>query len=196
VTSRAAADLFESVQAAASSVPVRTEIVMTPAPGPAKLAPHAMALTAAVEVQGDQIADGRLVLLHDPAGQEAWEGRWRIVLFASADLEQGFDDDPVLIEMGWRWLEEALHERGLAVAAFGGTVTRTTSRSFGELQDRAPAGELEIRASWTPLVAAADAERTIAAHVSAWLDLLALITALEPEATHGVSRLPDRRVRG
>lgn len=191
VTSTAA--LFDSVKAAASSVPVRTEIVMTPAPGPGKLAPYAMALTAGVEVHGEPIADGRLVVLHDPAGQESWEGQWRIVLFASADLEQGLQDDPVLMEMGWRWLEEALADRGLRVTAFGGTVTRTTSCSFGELAERPPAGDLEIRASWTPELRDDDPVQVIAAHVAAWLDLLALITALEPEPVQGVSRLYDRR---
>jgi hypothetical protein len=185
--------LFDAVRSAASSVPVRTEIVLTPAPGPAKLAPFAMALTATVEVAQEEIADGRIVILHDPAGQAAWEGRWRIVLFASADLESGLDDDPVLIEMGWRWLEEALAEHELAVAAFGGTVTRTTSRAFGELQDRAPSGELEIRASLTPILRPGQEPQVVAAHVSAWLDLLALITALEPEPTSGVSRISDRR---
>ena len=116
-------------------------------------------------------------------------------MFASAELDPGMTEDPVLIDMGWTWLQEALGERDLAIAAFGGTVTRTTSQSFGSLEGRPATGELEIRSSWTPVVSAphpqlsgAGAEAVIPEHAAAWLDLLALITSLEAPA-EGVTRL-------
>ena len=79
------------------------------------------------------------------------------------------------------------------------TVTRTVSQSFGTLSDRPASAELEIRASYTPAVDAPHPllpRPTVGAiireHVSAWLELLALITALEPVAD-GVTRLERRR---
>jgi hypothetical protein len=107
--------------------------------------------------------------------------------------------DPVVVDIGWTWLQESLGERDLAVGAFGGTVTRTASQSFGVLADRPATGELEIRASWTPVVEAphprlADGGTAVVVreHVAAWLDLLALMAGLEPYAD-GVARLERRR---
>ena len=195
----AASARFGAVATALARIETRPEISVRAAPGPAKLAPHALALTAEVQVAGRQIADGRLVILHDPAGQEAWNGTWRVVMFASADLDEEMAGDPVLNEIGWSWLQEALGERDLAVGVFGGTVTRTESASFGVLDDRGPAGELAIRASWTPVVDAPHpslADPTTAAiiveHVLAWLSLLELVTSLEP-APEGIVRLDRRR---
>lgn len=196
---RASSADFEAVADELSRMSTRSEIAVRAAPGPTKLAPYALALNAEVALHGRQIADGRLVILHDPAGQEAWNGTWRLVLFASAELDEGMAGDPVLNDMGWTWLQEALGERDLAVSAFGGTVTRTDSASYGALADRPPTGELEIRASWTAVVQAphprlsgSATPAVIAEHVRAWLDLLALITSLEP-LPDGVLRLDRRR---
>ena len=68
----------------------------------------------------------------------------------------------MLTEVGWAWLVEALDDRGAAFRAESGTVTRTASESFGAISDRAPSGDVEIRASWTPTtpdVGAAPARR-------------------------------------
>lgn len=196
---RASSAEFEALAAELSQISTRPEIAVRGAPGPTKLAPFALALNAEVSVGGRQISDGRLVILHDPAGQEAWNGTWRLVLFASAELDEGMVGDPVLNDVGWTWLQEALGERDLAVSAFGGTVTRTDSVSFGTLAERPPTGELEIRASWTAVVGAPHPRigrrgtaAIIAEHVRAWLDLLALITSLEP-LPDGVARLDRRR---
>ncbi len=189
---------FDAVAAELATLTTRPEIGVRATPGPAKLAPFALALQAAVTVGSQDIGDGRLVVLHDPAGQESWNGTWRVVLFASAELDEAMAEDPVLLDMGWTWLQEALGERDLAVGSFGGTVTRTASQSFGLLDDRPATGELEIRASWTPVVDAPHPRlRTpttaaiIREHVAAWLDLMELITSLEPY-TDGVPRLGRR----
>ena len=51
---------------------LRPQVEVEPTPAPQRLAPYAYALEAVV-VDGDQeLADGRLVLLHDPAGHDAW----------------------------------------------------------------------------------------------------------------------------
>ena len=149
---RNGSETFAALQAELQTIRTRPEITVKSGPSPAKLAPHAISLNATVEVAGQPMADGRLVILHDPAGQESWQGTWRIILMASADVDTSTGEDPVLIDMGWTWLQEALGERELAVGSFGGTVTRTASRSYGILDDRPATADLQIRASWTPAV--------------------------------------------
>ena len=66
------------------AITVRNEIVLEEVPAPQKLAPHAIALTADVDID---VATGRFVLLHDPVGQEGWSGEYRCVTFARAAIE-------------------------------------------------------------------------------------------------------------
>lgn len=191
--------LFDAVTGEIATLRFRPEIAVSASVGSTKLAPYSLTMNATVTTGGRQVADGRLVLLHDPAGQESWGGDWRLVLFASAELEDAMTDDPVLVDMGWEWLQEALGERDLALGAFGGTVTRTAAKSFGTLVDNPRTGDLEIRASWTPMIKAphprlrpATIPVILREHVAAWLDLLELITSLEP-AIEGVAVLRPRR---
>ena len=155
---------------------LRPEVRVTEVPAPQRIAPYAVALTAEVATAGsdEELASGRFVLLHDPDGQEPWGGTFRIVSFVRASVEMEMATDPVLTEVAWSWLIEALDDRGATWAAPSGTVTRTASQSFGSLQDRPPVGEVEIRASWTPLDAATGA------HLQAWADLLAHLAGLPP----------------
>ena len=48
------------------------------------------------------------MLLHDPDGHEPWEGTFRVVTFVRAELEPEIGADPMLAEVGWSWLMEAL----------------------------------------------------------------------------------------
>ena len=52
---------------------------------------------------------------------------------------------------GWSWLTDSLSDRGAEHTAAGGTVTRTVSCRFGQIEDADEASEVEVRASWTPL---------------------------------------------
>ena len=36
---------------------------------------------------GNEVASGRLILLHDPAGHEAWEGTLRLVTYVTAEVD-------------------------------------------------------------------------------------------------------------
>ena len=96
----------------------RAELSFRETAGPTKLAPRSLAMLASVKVPSsgsadgegaaDEIAVGRLVLLHDPAGQAAWDGTFRIAVFARADLDPEMGADPMLPEVTWSWLEESL----------------------------------------------------------------------------------------
>ena len=48
-------------------------------PAPQRIAPYAAALSADVTVDGIDVGTGRLILLHDPAGNDAWDGTFRCV---------------------------------------------------------------------------------------------------------------------
>ncbi|MGH8869360.1 MAG: DUF3000 domain-containing protein [Actinomycetes bacterium] len=166
---------------------VRPEVRLESAPAPQRLAPFAAAFTGEVPGPDDRdIATGRLVLLHDPDGVEAWAGRFRLVVYVRADVEPEVASDPLLPGVGWDWLGEALDRHGAAHLALGGTVTRVGSESFGSLAENPPGAELEIRASWTP--ASAD----MAPHMAAWCELLCSAAGLPPLPT-GVVTIQRRR---
>ncbi len=168
---------------------LRPEIRLTEVPAPQRIAPHAVALTADVidpRDADDELASGRFVLLHDPSAPEPWGGEWRAVTFARAELEAEFAVEPLLGEVGWSWLTDALEARGVPFAAEAGTVTRVVSESFGGLSDRPASVEMELRASWTPL------GPEVGDHLLAWSDLLCTIAGLPP-LPEGVVALPGPR---
>ena len=148
-----------------------------------------MALTAEVVASAsddEELASGRFVLLHDPSSPQPWEGEWRAVTFARAELEPEVAGDPMLGGVGWSWLIEALESRGVDYGAEAGTVTRVVSESFAGLADREPTVEMEVRASWTPHGS------DLGAHLLAWSDLLCTIAGLPP-LPDGVVALPGQR---
>ena len=153
----------------------RPELSVEESPAPQRLAPHAVALTAEFVEGDEELASGRLVLLHDPDGVESWGGDFRVVTFVKAVLEPDLAADPLLTGVAWTWLQEALEPAGPR-AALGGTVTRVMSESFGTIGERDVSGQVEIRASWTPLCAPAE----IGAEAEAWAALLAQAAGLLP----------------
>ena len=148
-------------------------------PAPRRLAPHAVAYAAEVLRDGDEIATGRFVVLHDPAGQDGWRGDTRVVAFVSADVDAEMAADPALAEVGWSWLQDSLAERGAPYTAAGGTVTRTASLTFGLVEDPTETNEVEVRASWSPLHAP-DGSLDLGVHLRAWCDLLTMTAGLPP----------------
>jgi hypothetical protein len=202
-------DAFARAVASLRPVRLRPEIRLAEAPAPSRLAPFAIALTgdiaenfATLGVPGprsedvDDIATGRFVVLHDPAGQEAWQGTTRIVAYVRAELEQEMAADPFLAAVGWTWLTEALSRRvGLDGArAVGGTVTRVSSESYGAMSGRPPLAHIELRASWTPSIGDEEgASNDLGPHLQAWAEVLASAAGLPP-LPPGVAALPSRRL--
>jgi hypothetical protein len=177
---------FRSALASLRRLRVRPEVTLEETPAPQRLAPYSVALSADVRSGDDEIGSGRLVLLHDPAGHDAWEGTSRLVTYVRADLDAEMAADQLLPAVGWTWLLEALDRHEVRYAAASGTVTRMTSESFGAMAGRPPAADIEIRASWTPL------DDDLAPHLAAWCDLLCATAGL-PEVPPGVSALPVPR---
>src|SRR5882757_9007534 len=121
---------FREAVEAMNAATVRPEIELGPIRPPQRLAPFSYALgaevrhpdTAIVPERSEGDAFGRLILLHDPDGAEAWDGTMRLVAYIQADLDSSEAVDPLLPEVAWSWLVEALGAR---------------------------AEQLELRASWT-----------------------------------------------
>ncbi|MFJ9059540.1 DUF3000 domain-containing protein [Streptomyces sp. NPDC102409] len=185
---------FRSAVDALRSARLRPELEVESTRPPKRLAPHAYAVEAAVVEGEDDLADGRLVLLHDPAGHDAWQGTFRLVTLVRAELEPEMAADPLLPEVCWSWLTGALDARGLSYGEAGGTVTRAGSHYFGALSERRPATQIEIRASWTPREGRGGVP-DMGAHLVAWGDLLCQLAGLPPSGTSdaAVVTLPQRR---
>ena len=186
---------FRAAVDALRAARLRPEIEIDPTRPPQRLAPYTYALEATVvdAEDGEALADGRLVLLHDPAGHDAWHGTFRLVTLVRAELEPEMAADPLLPDVCWSWLTGALASRGLAYGDPSGTVTRAGSHYFGGIGDRPPASQIEIRASWTPREGVGGVPDT-ATHLTAWCELLCQVAGLPPVPTDGsVVTLPQRR---
>jgi hypothetical protein len=176
------------------SVTPRSEIILEEVPAPQKLATYSFAFTADVSngLLGDaedEIASGRFVLLHEPGGQDTWEGEFRCVTFLSADVDEAMQGDPLLPEVGWSWLLDSLTASGCEFNAPSGTVTRVSSASFGKLSPRNDESEIEIRASWSPKI---NDPNEMISHVLAWCNLLGEVAGLPP-VVEGVAPISAAR---
>src|ERR1700756_2406583 len=190
VTSAEPAPFREAV-AAMNTVTARPEIELGPIRPPQRLAPYSYALGAEVKhpdvevvperSEGD--AFGRLILLYDPDGADAWDGTLRLVSYIQADLDPSEAVDPLLPEVAWSWLADALQSRMEHVTALGGTVTATTSVRYGDISGPPRAHPLELRASWTAITP------DIGTHVEAFCEVLDHAAGLPPS---GVTDLGSR----
>ena len=182
---------FREAVAAMSAVTARPEIELGPIRPPQRLAPYSYALGAEVkhpEVDvipegSDGDAFGRLILLYDPDGADAWDGTIRLVAYVQADLDSHEAIDPLLPEVAWSWLIDALAARTEHVIALGGTVTATTSVRYGDISGPPRAHQLELRASWTATTP------EVGVHVEAFCEVLEHAAGLPPA---GVTDLGSR----
>lgn len=205
VTSSGAPDEPADFRAAVESLHaarVRREIEVGPIRPPQRLAPYSYAVGAEVRPPDDAdivptdsqgSAFGRLILLYDPAGQDAWNGTIRLVAYLQAEVEAALAMDPLLPEVAWSWLSDALgvpvgesatpeeSSSRVVVTALGGTVTSTTSVRYGDIAGPPRAHQLEVRASWTAL-----SSHGLDGHLEAFCDVLASAAGLPPA---GVTQL-------
>jgi Protein of unknown function (DUF3000) len=183
---------------------LRPELSFEDVPAPRTLAPYATALAATVLDGDTDIASGRLVLLYDPAGQDGWGGPLRIIVYIRADLDPEIAADPLIGQVGWDWLTEALDSRTAGYGQPSGTVTRVVTEGFGAKESEPAVTGFELRASWSPAAAddpsgaAAGAALgevgdpgepgTLDGHLAAWCDALCAAAGLPPLAP-GVTAL-------
>ncbi|MFL6001594.1 MAG: DUF3000 domain-containing protein [Nocardioides sp.] len=174
---------------------LRPEVFCEEMPAPQRIAPYAAALSADVTVDDTDLGTGRIILLHDPSGNDAWDGTYRCVAYARAEIDLELITDPLLAAVGWSWLTEALDAHGASYLAASGTVTRVATDSFGGMADEGGSAQIEVRASWTPCLPTTAKPGTtldIGAHVEAWGELLCTAAGLPP-VPEGVTAMPSRR---
>lgn len=188
-------EAFRAAAAGLHEARLRPEISCEEMPAPQRIAPYATALSADVTVDGTDQATGRLILLHDPAGNDAWEGTYRCVAYVRADVERDLVSDGLITGVAWSWLTEALEAHDARHLAISGTVTTVATDSFGGMADEDGTAQIEIRASWTPCAVdgtSYDAVPDLRRHAEAWGELLGQAAGLEP-VPDGVTAIPSRR---
>jgi hypothetical protein len=160
-----------------AAVEFRADLAVRQIPAPTGLAPRAIALAADIRPDPEQgesaYGTGRFLLLHDPAEPDPWGGPWRVVCFAQAPLDTDIGVDPLLADVAWSWLVDALRSHDAPYHSPSGTATKTLSKGFGGLADEGDGAQIELRASWSPV-------GSFAAHVSAWAELLCMLGGLPP----------------
>ena len=144
---------FREAVAAMNATTVRPEIELGPIRPPQRLAPFSYALgaevrhpeTAIVPERSEGDAFGRLILLHDPEGAEAWDGTMRLVAYIQADLDSTEAVDP------------AAAGSGVELARRGAGVARRTCHGAGRHGHRHHVGALRrhLRAAARPSAGAA-----------------------------------------
>jgi hypothetical protein len=172
-----------------AQVTFRTDLVVRQITAPAGLAPNAIALAGDIRPEpehGESLyGTGRFLLLHDPTEPDPWDGPWRVVCFAQAPLDADIGVDPLVADVAWSWLVDALGAHGAPYHSASGTATKTLSKGFGGLADEGDGAQIELRASWSP-------EGRFSAHVEAWAELLGMLAGLPP----GSEDIDSIRTRG
>jgi hypothetical protein len=191
---------------------IRPELCFEEVPAPRTLAPFATAVGVTVKAGDAEIASGRFVLLYDPAGQRGWGGPLRVIVYIRAEVEQEIAEDPMVGQVAWSWLTEALDARTAGYSQPSGTVTRVITEGFGAKGGEPPSLGFELRASWSPAAPGpppADDEQVqagpagdepaqagLAGHLAAWCGAVCAASGLPPLAAGVTALRPTGRRRG
>lgn len=171
-----------------AAVTFRDDLTVREIPAPAGLAPASYALAGDVRPEPGMheslYGTGRFLLLHDASEPEPWGGPWRIVCFAQAPLDADIGADPLVADVAWSWLVDALASRGARYQAASGTATKTLSKGFGSLAAEGDGAQIELRASWSPTGGLGD-------HVEAWAELVCMLAGLPP-GSEGIEQIRGR----
>jgi hypothetical protein len=182
-------DEFANAVLSADAAEFRTELAVTTIAPPEGIAPFAKAWSATVTPQAREDGDqgtSRLVLLYDPSAPDAWSGVWRMVCFAKAPLDQTMSEDPLLPDVAWSWLTDALEAHGASFDRSAGTASTIVSTGLGEMASDVKGAEMELRASWSPR----DGE--IKDHLEAWAEFVCMLAGFPP-TPDGVATLRTSR---
>lgn len=169
--------------------PLRHEAHWEEIPAPARMAPFSWACTCEIVAHDEELASGRLVILHDPDGQEAWNGTYRMVALIRARLEPEFAIESMLGDVAWSWVTESLELQDAAAHELGCTTTRVVSQSYGSLASRPSTVDVEMRVSWTPH------SDDLAPHLQAFTAMLAAAGGLPPAPMQVAPIAPDHHAR-
>src|SRR5699024_10452931 len=125
---------------------------------------------------------GRYILLYYNQHSDIWDCNFRIMTYIRTSIESDLGEEPMVSEVAWTWIMEALDEADATYRQPGGTATRVLSEGFGMLDHQYETIDLELHAWWTP----AGAHLNI--HLTGWTDLVCTFACLPP-VTEGVITL-------
>ncbi|EWS82946.1 hypothetical protein BF93_08015 [Brachybacterium phenoliresistens] len=171
---RSSDESFRASIAAMQDARLRPELQWEEIPAPSRMAPHAWAATGEIVLHDEELAAGRIVVLHDPVGQESWKGTYRMVVLVQAQLEPEFAVESMLGDVAWSWVTESLELHDAGALELGCTATRVVSQSYGALAERPSTVDVEMRVSWTP------SGEDLGPHFAAWAAMLAAAGGLPP----------------
>lgn len=168
---------FQEVLSSLRHAPLPRQMHVEEVPGPARIAPFSAAITASTfhQVDGQEAASGRFVVLHDPASQAAWDGDLRVVVQVRTRIEDSMVSDGALGRAAWSWLTDSLEQAGAGYRALVGTVTRVVSDTFGGLELSSASAQAEVRASWSP------STTDLGPHLTAWYATIHLAAGDSPD---------------
>ncbi|MCI9890114.1 DUF3000 family protein [Micrococcales bacterium 31B] len=175
---RAASDAeFAALVHSLRDVPLRAEVEVDELPAPTKLAPHAWAVGASViDSDDEELGSGRFVLLHDPAGQDAWGGEYRVVTYVRTHGETYMTGEE-LAEVGWSWVSDGLSQLKTRAVLPNCTITEVRSTRFTDVDPSDCSVEIEMRASWSPANG-----RHLDEHLQCWSRIMCTFAGLPPES--------------
>lgn len=150
------------------SVTTPPHLTLSEIPAPKRIAPFAAALHAQSPIEDDDlpIATGRFIILYNPEAPIEWGAKFRIITQIRSEMDAHLGEDPLLGQVVWSWLHDALDKHSASVRTLNGTVTREHSETFGGLVLKRSEIEVELKASWSTDF------NDLAPHFSAWLDLV------------------------
>jgi hypothetical protein len=185
----AAARAFRASIEEMTRTPLRPEVQWNAIPAPSRMAPFTWAASAEVLLHEDEVANGRLVILHDPDGEDSWQGTYRMVVLVQAQLEPEFAIESMLGDVAWSWVTESLELFDAEARELGCTATRVVSQSYGALAARPSTVDVEMRVSWTPT------SDVLGPHFAAWSAMLAAAGGLPPAPAQVAPLVPSHRAR-
>jgi hypothetical protein len=150
-------------------------VTLEPISPPRAIAPFATAAAVSVETSLEEPCQGKLILLHDPAGQIAWAGDLRCVTFITTVIDWETLHEQDRADEIWAWLVGALENQGARFSCPSGTVTVVGSTRYDGLEAQLSQASIEIRASWTP---ALDRPEELTCHLRGWQEFLLDSTGL------------------
>ncbi|MGP7961046.1 DUF3000 family protein [Sanguibacter sp. A247] len=164
-----------------------TGIALTEIPAPSRAAAYAVALSGSLvrpEAPDDEVADGTFVVLYDPPVTPVDDGAFRVIVLIRAALDEEMSGDPMLPEVAWDWMLEALEGCPVPGIEAGGSVTRTITTHHGAVAGRPEEVELELRASWSTK------DPEVGAFLVSWARVMRQFAGVPPL---GITALDDRR---
>jgi len=167
---------FQAALQSLKQTHIRPEVHLAEAPAPRRVAPYAIAIDGEVGDENAPDAQGTLVVLYDPQGQDNWDGQFRLVSYMEVEVDRAEACDPMLPGVAWTWVTDAIGQGGhddRPAHNLSGSVSLVSTTSFGDEGEKPDKSIVQIRASWSP------ENEQVGPHLGMWAEMLAMAGGLE-----------------